>query len=95
MKTKTIEVEIGYDGNEIKSGTFEILPYGVDEGDGWENIIKATLVVEVPEKKITMSESQFRQMYKNLCKEAYQQKNAGDMWEPDTYMEYALKFEDK
>jgi hypothetical protein len=58
---------------------------------------KVTLTYEheLPEKKITMSESEFMQLYKDLCREAYTQKNAGDMWEPNKYMEYALKFEDQ
>lgn len=63
-----------------------------EEGD---QVLKAKLVIEAPEKKITMSESEFRQLYKDLCREAYEHRSAGDMWEPNKYMEYALKFEDK
>ena len=63
-----------------------------EEGD---QVLKAKLIIQEPEKKITMSESEFKQLYKSLCREAYQQKSAGDMWEPDKYMEYVLKFEEK
>ena len=94
MKTKTIEVEIGY-GEDIKRGDFVVLPHRIDKALGWKNIVKATLMVKVPEKKITISEVEFRQLYKDLCREAYTQKNSGDMWEPNKYMEYALKFEDQ
>lgn len=64
----------------------------IEAGD---QVLKAKLIIQEPEKKITMSESEFKQLYKSLCREAYQQKSAGDMWEPDKYMEYVLKFEEK
>ena len=33
----------------------------------------------------SISEDDFRKMFKDLCKDAYSSKSAGDMWEPDKY----------
>lgn len=33
----------------------------------------------------SISKEEFTQMYKDLCRDAYSQKNAGDMWEADLY----------
>lgn len=83
---------------EINAKNIAIV-FSEDEIEDWlekgDVVMEAVVRVKKPEKKITMSESEFRQLYKDLCKEAYQQKSAGDMWEPNKYMEYALKFEEK
>lgn len=101
MKNKTVEIPAWVMCKkhlEINAKNIGIV-FSEDEVDDWleegDVVMEATVVVKEAEKKIVMSETEFRELYKSLCREAYQQKSAGDMWEPDKYMEYVLKFEEK
>lgn len=42
--------------------------------------------------KTNITEEEFRNMFKALCKDAYHAKSAGDMWEADEYRTWYEKF---
>jgi len=61
---KEIDVWIGYDGDTVKGGNFNIKgPYSEQL---WRNSIKAKLIIEMPEPKIEVMESVVRGTMKRL-----------------------------
>jgi hypothetical protein len=78
MKTKEIECTVGCNKNKSLNSDNLIVMFSEDEirdftSDG-DNIYKAKLIIEVPEQKVEISESEYeklleiKNMYEDLCK---------------------------
>jgi hypothetical protein len=62
MKTK--EVEVWLDSDEFHSGVNCFVRL-VSDKPKWKNKFKAKLIIEIPEKKIEITESEFDEWYFN------------------------------